>query len=93
MNAQFVNPWMLYFLWLAPAAIAWWVVAHRRRENRLRKFISDDMQGKLRPVASGLRRLWQSGLVGAGAGPLGAVATPYVFVLAMLGPLLARLTR
>ena len=32
-------------------------------------------------------------LVGAGVGPLGAVATPYVFVLAIIGPLLARFAR
>ena len=44
-------------------------------------------------IARGEFSLVIIGLVGAGAGPLGAVATPYVFVLAMLGPLLARLTR
>lgn len=33
------------------------------------------------------------GLVGSGVGPLGAVATPYVFVLAIVGPLLTRFAK
>lgn len=33
------------------------------------------------------------GLAGAGTGLLASVATPYVFVLAIAGPLIARLAR
>lgn len=44
-------------------------------------------------IARGEFSLVIIGLVGAGSGALGAVATPYVFVLAVLGPLLTRLTR
>jgi CPA2 family monovalent cation:H+ antiporter-2 len=44
-------------------------------------------------IARGEFSLVIIGLVGAGSGPLGAVATPYVFVLAVVGPVIARLTR
>lgn len=44
-------------------------------------------------IARGEFSLVIIGLVGAGAGPLGAVATPYVFVLAVAGPILARFAR
>lgn len=44
-------------------------------------------------IARGEFSLVIIGLVGAGAGPLGAVATPYVFVLAIIGPLLTRFAR
>jgi len=44
-------------------------------------------------IARGEFSLVIIGLVGAGGGVLGAVATPYVFVLAIVGPLLARFAR
>jgi len=44
-------------------------------------------------IARGEFSLVVIGLVGTGAGALAAVATPYVFVLAVAGPLIARLTR
>ena len=44
-------------------------------------------------IARGEFSLVIIGLVGAGSGALGAVATPYVFVLAVVGPVIARLTR
>lgn len=44
-------------------------------------------------IARGEFSLVIIGLVTAGAGALGAVATPYVFVLAIVGPLVARFTR
>ena len=44
-------------------------------------------------VARGEFSLVIIGLVGAGAGTLGAVATPYVFILAIVGPVLARFAR
>ena len=44
-------------------------------------------------IARGEFSLVIIGLVGAGSGVLGAVATPYVFVLAIIGPLVARFTR
>ena len=44
-------------------------------------------------IARGEFSLVIIGLAGSSVGALGAVATPYVFVLAILGPLLARLTK
>ncbi len=44
-------------------------------------------------IARGEFSLVIIGLVGAGSGVLAAVATPYVFVLAIVGPLIARFTR
>ena len=44
-------------------------------------------------IARGEFSLVIIGLVGAGSGVLGAVATPYVFVLAIIGPMVARFTR
>ena len=44
-------------------------------------------------VARGEFSLVIIGLVGAGVGTLSAVATPYVFILAIVGPVLARFTR
>lgn len=44
-------------------------------------------------IARGEFSLVIIGLVGAGAGTLSAVATPYVFILAILGPVLARFAR
>lgn len=44
-------------------------------------------------IARGEFSLVIIGLVGAGSGVLAAVATPYVFVLAIAGPLIARFTR
>jgi CPA2 family monovalent cation:H+ antiporter-2 len=44
-------------------------------------------------IARGEFSLVIIGLAGAGAGPLSAVATPYVFVLAIVGPVLARFAR
>lgn len=44
-------------------------------------------------IARGEFSLVIIGLVGAGSGALAAVATPYVFVLAIVGPLIARFTR
>ena len=67
MNAHFVNPWVLYFLWLVPAVAAWWVLAYRRREQRLTRFMSAAMQAKLRPSCSVTRQVWQSGLIATGA--------------------------
>jgi Ca-activated chloride channel family protein len=66
MNAQFVNPWMLYFLWLVPAVVAWWAIIDRRREGRLSRFVSAHMQKKLRPGCSSLRQGWQAGMLLAG---------------------------
>ena len=54
-------------------------------------------RGRLRAgtalIARGEFSLVVIGLVGSGMGPLGAVATPYVFVLAIVGPLLTRFTK
>ncbi len=44
-------------------------------------------------IARGEFSLVIIGLVGTGAGALGAVATPYVFILAIAGPVLARFAR
>jgi CPA2 family monovalent cation:H+ antiporter-2 len=44
-------------------------------------------------IARGEFSLVIIGLIGAGSGALGAVATPYVFALAIVGPVLARFTR
>ncbi|TXI38738.1 MAG: cation:proton antiporter [Mycobacterium sp.] len=44
-------------------------------------------------IARGEFSLVIIGLVGAGSGVLAAIATPYVFVLAIAGPLIARFTR
>ena len=44
-------------------------------------------------IARGEFSLVIIGLVGAGSGALGAVATPYVFALAILGPLVARFSK
>jgi CPA2 family monovalent cation:H+ antiporter-2 len=61
-----------------------------RREGAARR-------GQLRAgtalIARGEFSLVVIGLVGAGVGPLGAVATPYVFVLAIAGPLLTRFAK
>lgn len=54
-------------------------------------------RGRLRAgtalIARGEFSLVVIGLVGSGMGPLGAVATPYVFVLAIVGPLLTRFAK
>jgi CPA2 family monovalent cation:H+ antiporter-2 len=54
-------------------------------------------RGRLRAgtalIARGEFSLVVIGLVGSGVGPLGAVATPYVFVLAIVGPLLTRFAK
>lgn len=61
-----------------------------RREGAARR-------GQLRAgtalVARGEFSLVIIGLVGAGAGSLAAVATPYVFLLAIIGPVLARFAK
>jgi len=44
-------------------------------------------------IARGEFSLVIIGLVGAGSGVLAAIATPYVFVLAIAGPLITRFTR
>jgi len=67
MSVRFVNAWMLYLIWLAPAAAACWAVFQRRRESRLESFVSPVMQRKLRPAGAGSRYAWQTGLTAAGA--------------------------
>jgi len=61
-----------------------------RREGAARR-------GQLRAgtalIARGEFSLVIIGLVGAGVGPLAAVATPYVFLLAIVGPILARFAK
>lgn len=61
-----------------------------RREGAARR-------GQLRAgtalIARGEFSLVIIGLVGTGAGPLAAVATPYVFLLAIIGPILTRFAK
>lgn len=61
-----------------------------RREGAARR-------GQLRAgtalIARGEFSLVIIGLAGTGVGPLAAVATPYVFLLAIIGPVLARFTK
>lgn len=63
MHIQFVHPWLLYFLWVAPAVGAWWFAASRRREAALAAFMSPAMQAKLRPAHSAVRSGWQAALL------------------------------
>ncbi|MFC1499128.1 VWA domain-containing protein, partial [Verrucomicrobiota bacterium] len=66
MNINFVNPWVLYTLWLVPVVGLWWHWAARLREKKLESFVSRDMQRKLRPAFSASRFLWQIFLITTG---------------------------
>ena len=68
MNAQlqFVNAWMLYFLWLVPVIAWWWHATAQQMERRLSSFISPEMQKKLRPASSRIRQIWQTALITTG---------------------------
>lgn len=66
MDLRFENAWILYLLWLVPAAAVWWYFIDRRRERALEAFVSREMQGKLRPPSSSWRFLWQLGLAATG---------------------------
>ena len=63
---QFVNPWVLYLLWIVPVIAWWWHFTSRKMEQKLALFISPEMQKKLRPEAYTSRQTWQTGLIAAG---------------------------
>jgi len=64
---QFAHPWVLFLLWLVPAATAWIVVATRRRAAAIRRFVELPMQAKLAPPAATTRAYWQAALATAAA--------------------------
>lgn len=66
MNAQFLYPWVLLFLWLALAAGFGWHYSARRRNRTLARFVSTEMQAKLCPQTALRRHAWQTVLATLG---------------------------
>ncbi|MBN1556900.1 MAG: VWA domain-containing protein [Lentisphaerae bacterium] len=52
---QFEYPWILYLLWLVPAAGLGWLAVARRREQALARLVALPMQARLRPGGSRAR--------------------------------------
>ena len=59
MNLQFQYPWVLYLLWLVPAAGLVWHMTINRRTNPACGLVSAAMAERLAPVVQPARRLWQ----------------------------------
>lgn len=59
MTLQFQYPWVLYLLWLVPAAGILWHVTVNRRVLPGNALVSTFMATRLAPPPSPLRRLWQ----------------------------------
>ncbi|MBI2441969.1 MAG: VWA domain-containing protein [Lentisphaerae bacterium] len=59
MQIQFVNPWMLVGLWLAPAFAFIWLAAWRLKAKALARFLSPTMGQKLSPPPQTARFYWQ----------------------------------
>lgn len=66
MDIRFVNPWMLFLLWLAPIMLAGAVLFLKRKEARLAQFVAPLMQKRLRPASDFSRQIWQIVLGSAG---------------------------
>jgi hypothetical protein len=66
MNVSFAYPWVLYFLWLAPAAAVAWRWLDARAHRRLAALVSPEMRRKLMPPASRARAAWQTAAFAAG---------------------------
>jgi Ca-activated chloride channel family protein len=67
MQIDFANIWVLYLLWVVPAAGLWWFALCRRREAGLAAFASPQMQARIRPPYDANRTIWQSLLTGCAA--------------------------
>ena len=63
---EFVYPWVLYLLWLAPALAAGWFAAEHRHQRRLDLFLTPAMQQKLAPAVSRRQRQLQAALLWSG---------------------------
>ncbi len=66
MTVQFAIPKLLLLIWLVPAVAAWWYAADRRRERALERFVSAQMQSRLRPAGVSSRFAWQLVLMSIG---------------------------
>jgi len=59
MMLQFQYPWVLYLLWMVPAAGILWHTLSKRRSMPAATLVSPEMARRLAPVAHPTRRLWQ----------------------------------
>ncbi|MBT3193327.1 MAG: VWA domain-containing protein, partial [Verrucomicrobia bacterium] len=66
MRLNFDNAWVLYFLWIVPAVVTWWVTLHKRALRAMAAFVSPTLQQRLFPKQNPHRQLWQIGLAGLG---------------------------
>jgi len=62
MTLNFNNAWILYFLWIIPAAITWWLALYKRSVAAKAAFISPELQKRLIPKQKINRQLWQIGI-------------------------------
>lgn len=86
-------PMLPFALALAAVTAATKVLAGAYAARREGAGRSGQLRAGTALIARGEFSLVIIGLVGTGAGALAAVATPYVFILAIIGPLIARLVR
>jgi len=63
MNLTFNNAWILYFLWIVPAAAIWWLALYKRSTAAKAAFVSPELLQRLFPKSKFNRQLWQTGLV------------------------------
>ncbi len=66
MTFQFQYPWVLYLLWLVPAAGILWHIAVNRRSLPGNALVSPIMASRLAPSPAPARRLWQMILLMSG---------------------------
>lgn len=59
MTLQFQYPWVLYLLWLVPAAGILWHLAVKQRGNPAEGMVSPAMAARLAPAIQPARRFWQ----------------------------------
>ncbi len=66
MQLHFDNAWVLFFIWIVPAIVAWWLAIHKRSIRAMAAFVDPALQRKLFPKQNPQRQLWQIALVGTG---------------------------
>lgn len=66
MHLQFVNGWVLFLIWVAPAVAFLWIIIFRKKQTALASFLAEPMLSKLAPSIKPFRFYWQLAFIQTG---------------------------